>query len=299
MGRRVFVSYSRSDRRLAHQLVKQLKSGGHLVWIDEAGPDAGEAWAQEVVEAIRTSQVLVLLATTASVKSKNVKEEVEVAGRFGIPIVPAIIPPARVPARINSHISNRHRVTIDPDRAGGGFAALAVGLDEVRPTGRQTPRFVPSLALLSFAALVGLGMWTAVSGAFPPWSGRPTCELVSAAIVATSPARLGTLAGGAVLDIEVQNRADRVITLPPPGEATASGASGRQYSAESPLANTSWVQPVDVEPGTTVKVQLGLSNLGDATDVVSITIRGVRETAFPFLECDFELTPVEVTFAGG
>jgi hypothetical protein len=61
----------------------------------------------------------------------------------------------------------------------------------------------------------------------------------------------------------------------------------------------SWSQAADLEPGTTVKVQLGLSHPGDATDVVAVTIRGVRETPFPFLECNLELTPVEVTFAGG
>jgi hypothetical protein len=299
LGRRVFVSYSRSDRRLARQLVKELKAAGHIVWIDEAGIDAGEVWAQEIVEAIRTSQVFVLLATTASVRSKDVRKEVDVAGKYGIPIVPAVVPPVRIPAQIEYHISGRHQVTIDPDDTAAGFSALAAELDAVRPARREARRWVPGLVLLVFVGLVGLGIWTVASGVFPPWDERPECEFVSAAVVATTQARFGTFEGGATLDVVVENRNNREANVPAAREVNARGASGIQYAPSDALADQSWFFGVDLQPNSTARLQLGLSSPTAGSDTVAITIPGVAEGALPFFKCKVTLAPVEVAFAAG
>jgi hypothetical protein len=299
VSRRVFVSYARADRRLAHELVKQLKGAGHIVWVDESGVDAGEVWAEEIVEAIRTSQLFVLLATTTSVNSKDVQKEVDVAGKYGIPIVPAVVPPVRIPAQIEYHISGRHQTTIDPEHSALGFSALAAELDEIRPARRPTPGWVPGLIFVLFVGLVGLAIWTVASGALPPWGGRPGCEQLQAEVIGTSPARFGSFDSGAALDIEIRNLGGRVAKVPSERSVTAGGTSGRQYPSAASLADGSWFFGVEVQPGLSARVQLGLSSPAGGTDVVTVTIEGVKEAALPFLKCDLTLDAIEVTFAPG
>jgi hypothetical protein len=298
VGRRVFVSYSRSDRRLAGLLVRQIQAAGHLVWIDESGIDAGDVWARQIVEAIRSSQVVVLLATAAAVRSRDVQKEVDVAGRYGVPIVPAVVPPVTLPPEIEYHVSGRHQVTIDPEHPTAGFAALAAELEGVRPARRRAPSWVPVLVVLLVLGIGGLGAWVAGAGTVPPWQDRPPCRSVTAEVVAASPATFGTFDAGATLDVVVRNASDRVVNVPPAREVTARGASGQQYRPESSLADASWFFALEVQPGSSSEVELGLSSPRAGSDVVTVTIDGVNEAALPFLRCTLSLAPVGVTFAG-
>ncbi len=298
MARRVFVSYSRSDQHLMRQLVNQLESSGHDVWVDESGIEVGDTWAKEIVTAIRSSQVFVLLATSSSVRSADVRKEVALAGQYRIPIVPVLIPPVRIPDQIAYHISDRHQITAEADNALADFSRVATEIDNLRPARPPRPRWVAVAGLVAVLVFLGSTGWTLAAGTIPPWTGEPPCDSVSAEVVQVSPATFGSFDSGLVLDVRVTNDTTRTVHIPAQRQVTARGASGRQYSPSDSLADQSWFFGVDVQPGSNVQLELGLSSTTAASETVGIVIPDVNESRLPFLKCTIVLPPVRLTFAG-
>ena len=69
----VFLSYSRSDRTMAHQLVDGFRSVGVDVWWDEDMP--GIDWQEELERRITDLSMVIVLWTEHSSGSKNVRDE--------------------------------------------------------------------------------------------------------------------------------------------------------------------------------------------------------------------------------
>ena len=61
MSAEVFVSYARVDRERVVQLVERMRSADVRVWIDEGGIHGASLWGQEIVDAIESSKVMVLM----------------------------------------------------------------------------------------------------------------------------------------------------------------------------------------------------------------------------------------------
>ena len=297
MARRVFVSYSRSDKSLMRQLVKQLEAAGHEVWVDESGIEAGDAWAKEIVEAIRSSQVFVLLATVSSVQSADVSKEVGLAGKFKIPVVPVVVGAVRIPDDISYHISNQHQVMIDTEHTQAGFSRVSTEINDLRPSRRPTSSWIGGVVFLLFVALIGSTIWTVAAGVFPPWASRPVCDSVSAEVVAVRP--INDFAGtGATLDLVVANNTAGTVSIPPHRAVTIRGVSGRQYSPVSSFADQSWFFGPEIQPNSTAQLQLGLASATAGTDTVVLAIPDVNEAALPFLKCTVVMPAVQVEFGG-
>lgn len=78
MSTEVFISYRRTDRKLAERLGECLKARGVSYWYDgKIGP--GEDWRDEIVENIRLAKVLVILFSEAVNSSTELKKELSVA----------------------------------------------------------------------------------------------------------------------------------------------------------------------------------------------------------------------------
>src|ERR1051325_9272836 len=75
----LFISYSRKDSDVAHQLVELLDSAGITSWIDKSGIELATHWSKEIVHAIDGSKAFVLLLSAASNVSTNVHKEVHLA----------------------------------------------------------------------------------------------------------------------------------------------------------------------------------------------------------------------------
>jgi hypothetical protein len=73
----VFLSYSRTDRELAEQVVRALRSIGVDVWWDQDMP--GVPWQQELERQVVELSVLVVIWTSASVNSEYVRDEARLA----------------------------------------------------------------------------------------------------------------------------------------------------------------------------------------------------------------------------
>ncbi|PYR68710.1 MAG: toll-Interleukin receptor [Acidobacteria bacterium] len=78
---RIFLSYKRNvepDQALAHDVVANLSSAGHCVFIDQR-LIVGQAWAEEIEKQVRQSDYLIVFLTAESSRSEMVRGEIEIA----------------------------------------------------------------------------------------------------------------------------------------------------------------------------------------------------------------------------
>jgi adenylate cyclase len=95
----VFISYSRDDRDRVLDLASKLRAAGVSLWIDQSGIDGATLWGEQIVNALESSKVLLLMVTESAVHSHNVaKEVVLVSERKGhilpVHLEPTVIPPS-------------------------------------------------------------------------------------------------------------------------------------------------------------------------------------------------------------
>jgi non-specific serine/threonine protein kinase len=93
----VFVSYASADRERVLAVVDVLRSAGVTCWIDQHGIEGGANWGLRITEAIEGCAVFVLMSSAASLSSRNVRQEVAVAWKFGKPYLPLLLDPTPVP----------------------------------------------------------------------------------------------------------------------------------------------------------------------------------------------------------
>src|SRR5687768_15314761 len=93
----VFVSYASVDRSRALRVVRALERAGVRAWIDVAGIPGGHSYGPQIVDGIRSSAALLLLCSAASLASRNVRQELQLAWRFGRPILPLRLEPVAFP----------------------------------------------------------------------------------------------------------------------------------------------------------------------------------------------------------
>ena len=83
----VFVSYSQSDHDAAHELVARVESTGIRCWIAPRDITPVADWAEEIVDAIAASRVMVLVFSASANNSPQVRREVERAVHRGVSIL--------------------------------------------------------------------------------------------------------------------------------------------------------------------------------------------------------------------
>jgi hypothetical protein len=88
IARDVFVSYSQPDRDCALQLVAHLESQGIGVWVAPRDISPAADWAEEIIAAISTARLMVLVFSAHCNASPQVRREVERAVHREIPILP-------------------------------------------------------------------------------------------------------------------------------------------------------------------------------------------------------------------
>jgi len=84
----VFVSYASADRERIMPLVGAMERAGVAVWIDREGIHGGANYAREIAEAIKGAAAFVLMASSLSLASRNVKQEIAVAWEYERPYLP-------------------------------------------------------------------------------------------------------------------------------------------------------------------------------------------------------------------
>src|SRR5580692_8569144 len=77
MARDVFISYSQPDHDCAHELVERLEGQGVDCWIAPRDIVPSADWAAEIVDAISSARVMILVYSANSNLSPQVRREVE------------------------------------------------------------------------------------------------------------------------------------------------------------------------------------------------------------------------------
>ena len=96
MSHRVFISYASEDEKDAMEIRSKLESVAVACWLAPIDIRSGSKWAEAIVDAIRSSELLVLVLSPHAVSSPHVKTEVGQAfdlNRPGkrLPILPFLV----------------------------------------------------------------------------------------------------------------------------------------------------------------------------------------------------------------
>lgn len=88
MAHHVFVSYSQPDRACAFDLVQRLEARGIHVWIAPRDVSPAGDWAAEIIDAISSARLMLLVFSANSNDSDQVRREVERAVHKRLLILP-------------------------------------------------------------------------------------------------------------------------------------------------------------------------------------------------------------------
>jgi hypothetical protein len=99
---KIFISYSRKDRRAARQLVRLIHRSPHEVWIDESGIDPGEGFPEKIIQTINNSDYFILLWSRNSKESRWVEREWNHAYKESKKILPLLLDKTPLPMALES-----------------------------------------------------------------------------------------------------------------------------------------------------------------------------------------------------
>jgi hypothetical protein len=91
MEQDVFISYSRQDADVAVKLRSLLEQKGITCWQDTSGISGGGDWSEEIGTALQSVKAVVLLFSSNCMDSENVKDEIVVAAKRRLIIIPVRI----------------------------------------------------------------------------------------------------------------------------------------------------------------------------------------------------------------
>ena len=146
----VFLSYASVDRERAEGIARALEAAGIRVWMDRSNIAGGEYWAAEIAGAIERCAVLAVVCTPASMHSRNVRQELQLAWDFDRSILPLMLEPLAFPPEIAYFLHGRQWIEIgspDDDRWVRQVAATIPPIagaravdstDQKRPVARQS-----------------------------------------------------------------------------------------------------------------------------------------------------------------
>lgn len=126
----IFLSYSRNDDGPAKSIVGGLQRAGFTVWMDVEGIGGGRQWRNQIVQAIAEAGVLIVLMSPNSMRSSNVRKEIDLAEEAGVRILPVEINPVDVPDALKFQLAGIQIVDVWRDSQ-AGHAKLVAALDQI------------------------------------------------------------------------------------------------------------------------------------------------------------------------
>lgn len=118
----VFVSYSRDDSARVLELAGRLRAAGVSLWIDQGGIDAASLWSEQIVTALESVKVLLLIVTESAVHSHNVAKEVMLVSERNGNILPVHFEPTVIPPTLKYPLAGIQHIEYFAD--GNADAAL-------------------------------------------------------------------------------------------------------------------------------------------------------------------------------
>ena len=128
MAREIFVSYSQPDRECALELVSELEANDFGVWIAPRDISPSADWAEEIIDAISAARVMVLVFSSHSNASPQVRREVERAVHKQLPVLAFRIEDALPSRSLEYFLSSQHWMDAFPPPRGPHYARLRAHL---------------------------------------------------------------------------------------------------------------------------------------------------------------------------
>jgi len=179
----VFISYSNKDKAVADAVCAGLEAARIRCWVAPRDVPPGAEWAASIVDALKSSRVMVLVFSRSSRGSEQVHRELTVAADAGVVIVPLKIDDTALEGLMEYYLANRHWLdTMNPpteaqvaelvetvgqvvkSRGGGarGFGRLPMS----RGLSRRVAWILAVVGLLAVLA-VGISVWAALKPSMP------------------------------------------------------------------------------------------------------------------------------------
>jgi WD40 repeat protein len=204
---RVFLSYSRKDKKFTLRLAQALIDSGHVVDFDESDADpsnvdtgisAEDDWWQRLQEMNAASESMVFIVSPDSASSRVCDEEIAYARALGKRVIPILVRPinyATAPPRLSA--LNVKISFVEETQFAGGVSALARALDVDVNWHREGARLMylaskwdgqkrPDSQLLPSGAIVDAEAW---AGRRPPGGEPPGEPLLSFLDASSAKAR--------------------------------------------------------------------------------------------------------------
>ena len=124
MADRVFISYSQPDHGCAFELVDQLEANGVDCWIAPRDIAPAADWAAEIIKAIGSARIMVLVFSANSNASPQVRREVERAVHKQVRILPFRIEDVQPSQSLEYFLSAQHWLDAFPPPRGPHYARL-------------------------------------------------------------------------------------------------------------------------------------------------------------------------------
>ena len=97
---KLFFSYARADSEFVLKLAEDLRSAGTNLWLDQLDIPGGVRWDDAIEEALKASPYFLVVLSTVSVTSDNVKDEISFGLENHKTIVPILYKDCDIPFRL-------------------------------------------------------------------------------------------------------------------------------------------------------------------------------------------------------
>lgn len=108
MAHDVFVSYAHQDRTVANAVCATLEGHGIRCWIAPRDILPGSDWGEAIIDALKEAKIMILVFSSGSNESEQIKREVERAVHQGIAVVPFRIEDVLPNKTLEYFISTQH-----------------------------------------------------------------------------------------------------------------------------------------------------------------------------------------------
>jgi hypothetical protein len=116
MGYDIFLSYCRADQNIADEFVKLASAQGLTVWYDRL-ITGGQDWRDRIVEALASSNCLLILFSEESNASKQLIKELAIADQLGKLVIPVLVQDVQPRGAYLYEMAFRNWINLHPNPA--------------------------------------------------------------------------------------------------------------------------------------------------------------------------------------
>ena len=151
MGHDVFLSHSHADKVFADAICHKLEANGIRCWVAPRDIRPSEDWAEAIINAMDSARILVLVFSSSSNTSPQVRREVERAVNKGLQVLPFRIENVPLSKSLEYFISTQHWLdAIDGElefHLGQLHECISMLLDPGSATAQPAPPVAPRAAV--------------------------------------------------------------------------------------------------------------------------------------------------------